>query len=123
MWATEKISKKLNELREDLNEANKLLSDYYPDIDGCTDMFDDYLHDSYGNINLCGLNYSVAGVLRKTDLVRYECWLSDWVDEEFTNNPRKFEDYVEIESHISDLQNEIDTFEQMLDEGGDNVTD
>ena len=42
--------------------------------------FDDFLNESYPNINIAGIEFDAAYVLQKMDPIAYETTFYDWVD-------------------------------------------
>ena len=81
---------------EDIDDAVRLIveSDQYQDnYEIGRDAFDEFVDDSYGEIDVCGISYSASQVLRDVDEYRYD----EWYREECLERARDSEYDVECE--------------------------
>lgn len=60
---------------------------FYADEDGneceaeLEGMFENYLNEIYGDIDICGLTYAAADALKRVDPIAYRCAYSDYTSE------------------------------------------
>lgn len=63
------------EVYESEREVEEALYDY------AVEHFDEYLNDLYGDVDICGCNYSASYALQEVDPAKYRCDLADYSDE------------------------------------------
>jgi hypothetical protein len=83
--------------------------------------FEQHLDDHYGDIDICGLEYSVSSVLRQIDETAFRTGMHDWSDSEFTEISTgiyvRREDYDGMEQEMKDHNSDvIEKYEQYLEE-------
>ena len=49
------------------------------------EIFDEYLNELYGQVNICGIEYDAAYAFKRVDQIAYEVELSDWIAEQEEN--------------------------------------
>lgn len=54
---------------------------YIPEYEAY-EMYSSMLDDIYGEVNICGLNYSASIALQRVDETAYRCGFNDWCDSE-----------------------------------------
>ena len=57
--------------------AAAYITDHTIDI---ADYYNDMLDDCYGEVEICGLEYSASIALQRVDTVAYNCGLNDFID-------------------------------------------
>ena len=50
--------------------------------------YEDYLDELYGEVEVCGCNYSAGRTLREVDPTAFRCGKSDYESEQDSENPR-----------------------------------
>lgn len=45
-----------------------------------SDLYDEMLNECYGDVNICGYEYSAAYALEQIDPIAYRCGMSDYYD-------------------------------------------
>ena len=76
----------------------------------------DMLDDVYGEVEICGLSYSASHALKMVDPVAFHVGFSDWAssrdNEEFEEYNSMTERLDELESELSDLQDELEEHDE-----------
>jgi len=54
----------------------------YVNENKATKMYDDFLDEVYGDVEIAGLTYATSEVLKATDPIAYRCGFLDWLDME-----------------------------------------
>jgi hypothetical protein len=54
-----------------------------------TDMYHEMLEEIYGEVKVCGYEFSAADVLKEMDPVAYKVGLNDWLDSECSDGTIK----------------------------------
>jgi len=62
------------------DEAGDYLIDYIDE-----DEYDNMLDDCFGDVNICGIDYSASQAFKSVDEIAYDCGFSDYQDGERTN--------------------------------------
>jgi len=83
--------------------------------------FEQYLDDHYGDIDICGLEYSAIHVLKQIDETAFRTGLNDWCDSEFveisTSEYVRREDYDDLEAEMEDHNTDVlEEYEYYLEE-------
>ena len=88
---------------EDTDSAVQVIigSDHYQDnYELGRDVFDEYIDDAYGDIDICGVTYSASQVLRDVDENRYD----EWYQEECMERARESEYDVKCELESNEYE-------------------
>jgi len=54
----------------------------YVNKNKATKMYDDFLDEVYGDVEIAGLTCATSEVLKATDPIAYRCGFLDWLDME-----------------------------------------
>ena len=48
-------------------------------------MYDDFLNDVYGEVEIMGMKYETSYAIKDLDPVAYKCGFNDWLDSQLTD--------------------------------------
>ena len=80
--------------------------------------YDDFLDGCYGDVNVCGFNYSASYALKELDPVAYRCSKSDY---ESNFDLEDCAEYTEKRDELEQLQDELERLENDLEQLQDNL--
>ena len=86
----------------------------------CTDdEYEQMLDDVYGDVEICGMNYSSSRALKILDPVAYRCAKNDFESNYDLNNCEEYSDLKDelesLEDQLSDLENDLVELNNELD--------
>ena len=83
------------------------------------DDYDEMLDDVYGDVEICGMNYSSSRALKLLDPVAYRCGKGDFESNYDLDNCEEYNDLKDelesLEYQLSDLENDLDELNDELD--------
>ena len=100
-----KKSEKIEELIQQIGEKKVELEEL-DNWESDENDYDSYIDDSFGDVDVMGISYSMSQVLKGVDKIRYNMGKSEWEDEE---REKKKE---EIQNEISDLEYDLEELEE-----------
>ena len=86
----------------------------------CTDdEYEQMLDDVYGDVEICGMNYSSSRALKILDPVAYRCAKNDFESNYDLNNCEEYSDLKDelesLEDQLYDLENDLSELNSELD--------
>lgn len=111
----DEVNKKLETLQDEFSIVTNDIyrfdaSDYLSEDD-----FENELNSAYGEVSICGTEYSAGRALKDIDPIAFRCGYSDWCSEydleSITEYTELIERKEEIENQIYDLESEIQELE------------
>ena len=86
----------------------------------CTDdEYEQMLDDVYGDVEICGMNYSSSQALKLLDPVAYRCAKNDFESDYDLENCEEYSDLKDelesLEEQLSDLENDLSELNDELD--------
>lgn len=72
------------------------------------EQFDDFLDEVYGEIEICGLQYSASNAFKSVDPIAYRCNYNDWVDSQLQDGVLE-----EVDGKYYEARKESGTGEQL----------
>ena len=101
-----KLEHKIESLKSEIDGFEYSLTD---------SEFDDFLDESYDEVNICGLTYSASQALKECDPVAYRCSKSEYEGNFDLDDCEEYTDMVEdlesLENYLENLQDELDNLE------------
>ena len=83
------------------------------------DEYDEMLDDVYGDVEICGMNYSSSQALKLLDPIAYRCGKGDFESNYDLDNCEEYNDLKDelesLEDQLSDLENDLDELNDELD--------
>ena len=110
----------IEQVQAEIENIELIISELKSEIDGfeysLTEAeFDEYLDESYDEVNICGMTYSASHVLKECDPIAYRCTKSEYeanfdLDDcaEYTDMLKELES---LESDLKSLQDELNSLE------------
>lgn len=96
----------IEQLKEAVRKAQAAVDDY--EIETTEDEYDDMLNYVYGNVTICGMEFTSAHALKELDTPAYRCGKNDWED---SLDKEDQADYRELVEALEEAQNELDQAE------------
>ena len=86
----------------------------------CTDgEYDEMLDEIYGDVEICGMNYSSSQALKELDPIAYRCGKGDYESNYDLDNCEEYSDLKDelesLEDQLSDLENDLSELNSELD--------
>ena len=83
------------------------------------DEYDEMLDEIYGDVEICGMNYSSSQALQELDPIAYRCGKGDYESNYDLDNCEEYSDLKdeleELEGQLSDLENDLDELKDELE--------
>ena len=83
------------------------------------DEYDEMLDEIYGDVEICGMNYSSSQALKLLDPIAYRCGKGDYESNYDLDNCEEYSDLKdeleELEGQLSDLENDLDELKDELE--------
>ena len=83
------------------------------------DEYDEFLDEVYGDVEICGMNYSSSQALKELDPIAYNCGKGDYesnYDLDYCEEYNDLKDELEsLEDQLSDLENDLVELNNELD--------
>ena len=83
------------------------------------DEYDEMLDDVYGDVEICGMNYSSSQALKLLDPIAYRCGKGDFESNYDLDNCEEYNDLKDelesLEDQLSDLENDLVELNNELD--------
>ena len=95
------------EIKSDLQMLKKQLDNYEYNEDNYTTKFDEWLDETFTGIKIGEIPFYPSKILEKLDPTAYNCWLTEYADEQFAHDKTSDSAYVELEEMITDLEDEL----------------
>jgi hypothetical protein len=95
-------------LKESIKEIQYKIDNFDCSEYATDEQYSDFLDELYGDVNICGYEYSASHALQEIDPIAYSCGFSDYCN---TLEPSDFKEYQELESELDELESELDELE------------
>ena len=114
----------IEQVQTEIENLELSISELKSEIDGfeysLTEAeFDDFLDESYEEVNICGMTYSASYALKECDPVAYRCMQSEYEWNFDLNDCIEYTDMVEelesLESDLKSLQDELNELESEVE--------
>ena len=115
----------IEQVQAEIENIELIISELKSEIDGfeysLTEAeFDEYLDESYDEVNICGMTYSASHVLKECDPIAYRCTKSEYEGNFDLDDCAEYTDMLEelesLESDFESLQDELDNLENEVDQ-------
>ena len=92
----------------------KIEIDNFDPCDRCDESdYADMLDDVYGEVEICGLAYSASHALKMVDPVAFHVGFSDWAS---CRDNEEFEEYNDLTERLDELESELSNLQDELEE-------
>ena len=124
MNTIEQVQNAIYEVEKTIGAIEIAILDKQKEIDSfeysCSDdEYDEMLDDVYGDVEICGMNYSSSQALKELDPTAYNCGKGDYESNYDLNNCEEYNDLKDeletLEDQLSDLQNDLDELNDELE--------
>lgn len=124
MTTIKQVQNAITEVESKLANVSQQIKDKQHEIDSfeysCTDdEYDEMLDDVYGDVEICGMNYSSSRALKKLDPTAYNCGKGDYEANYDLDDCEEYSDLKDelesLEDQLSDLENDLDELNDELD--------
>ena len=124
MNTIEQVQNAIYEVEKTIGAIEIAILDKQKEIDSfeysCSDdEYDEMLDDVYGDVEICGMNYSSSQALKELDPIAYRCGKGDYESNYDLNNCEEYNDLKDeletLEDQLSDLQNDLDELNDELE--------
>ena len=102
--------------RAEIDAKQKEIDTFEPDEDEAENAYVEFLDEYHEEIKIGCLSWPASQVLRKMDECAFRCGLHDFVSNEVSECPERFEGYTELQRALDELQDELADLESELDE-------
>lgn len=102
----EQVKEQIIKKRDEISEKQKEINLYTVERDD--DEYEDYLNDSFGDVDICGMNFLAGSALRELDPTAFRIGLIDWLN---SLDPSDEDEYKELECDLEDLEAELEDLE------------
>ena len=107
-----------------IEEIKEQIKDFEPSTIDYEYKFVEYIDKKKGNIQILNLVMRASEALKKLDPEYYEQELNDFMDTEYSNDPKSCDSYVELLDCLEYFESEVEKLENKIfklsDEGPDN---
>ena len=103
------MSKKLEELREELRGLEIERDHFDVSVYASDESYSDWIDEIEGEIIICGMSYSASNILREVDPISYRCIFSDYCD---GLEKEDFQEYEDILEKIREIEEEIEEIKE-----------
>ena len=124
MNTIDQVQNAIAEVEKTMGAIEVAILDKQKEIDSfeysCSDdEYDEMLDDVYGDVEICGMNYSSSQALKELDPVAYNCGKGDYEANYDLDNCEEYSDLKDelesLENKLSDLENDLDELNEQLD--------
>ena len=105
------IAAKLVEIAEKQSE----IDNFEPSEDDAESAYVEFLDECHEEIKIGYLSWPASRVLKEMDEIAFRCGLSDFISNEMSGCPERFEGYTELQEELDELQDELSDLESELD--------
>ena len=99
----------IDEVKAEIEELEKEIDQFELDPEDYTEMFDDYLNEN-GDVEILGLTYDPAYILKNVDPIAYRELLLNFVDDQDKSGDSDYTDLIEelesLQDELADLEDE-----------------
>ena len=102
--------------KAEIYAKRKEIDAFEPDEDEAENAYIGFLDECYGEIKIGTLSWPASRVLKEMDECAFRCGLNEFVSEEMSECPERFEGYTELQEELDELQDELSDLESELEE-------
>ena len=100
---------RIEELQNEIADLEKEIDRFELDTDDYEDLYDELLNEQ-GPVNIGGLTFAPADIVKEMDPTAYRCGLLDFVDNMELEDSEEYREMVErleeLQDELTDLENE-----------------
>ena len=100
----------------EINSKQKEIDNFEPDEDEAENAYAQFLDECHEEIKIGHLSWSASQVLKAMDECAFRCGLNDFISNELSECPERFEGYTELQEELCELQDELSDLESELEE-------
>jgi chromosome segregation ATPase len=119
MATLSEFKENLSHLREELVNKQREMENFEVEIGD--DQYNEWLDEIYGDVEIAGFSYATGHALKELDPTAYRCGKNDYADsldkEDDPGYQLLQEQVEELESEISDTEEQIEALEQEAENG------
>lgn len=101
--------------KAEIDAKRKEIDNFEPDEDEAENAYVEFLDECHEEINIGYLSWPASKVLKKMDECAFRCGLSDFISNELSERPERFEGYAELQEELGELQDELSDLESDLE--------
>ena len=101
--------------RAEIDAKQKEIDTFEPDEDDAENAYAEFLDECYENVKIVNLSWTASRVLKAVDECAFRCGLSEFIDNELSERPERFEGYTELQEELDELQDELSDLESELE--------
>ncbi len=94
----------LKRLQQKTEELKDKINNFDCSEHATYESYSNFLDEIYGEVEICGYQYSSSYALQKLDPIAYNCGFSDYC---YTLEPSDFEEFQALERELEELQEEL----------------
>ena len=108
----DELKKAIEVKKAEVAVKQKEIDNFDIDPDDYAEQYDDILN-AEGDINVAGLTFSPAQIVKELDHTAYRCGLNDYVD---SIDKTELTEYMDLEEELETLEDELTDLENELEE-------
>lgn len=105
------LKAKIENIESEIDELQHKVDNF--EVEVSEEDYDNFLDDIYGDVSICGYDYSASEALKSIDPVAYRCGKSDYEANFDLDDCQEYQDLVE---ELEGLQAELEELEEQLEE-------
>lgn len=102
--------------RAEIDAKQKEIDNFEPDEYEAENAYAEFIDECHDEIKIGCYTFSPSRVLKELDPIAFNCGLSEFIDDELSERPERFEGYTELHEELDELQDELSDLESELDE-------
>ena len=102
--------------KAEIDAKQKEIDTFEPDEDEAENAYVEFLDECHDEIKIGCCTFSPSRVLKELDPIAFNCGLSEFIDNELSERPERFEGCTELQEELDELQDELSYLESELDE-------
>ena len=102
--------------KAEIDAKKKEIDTFEPDEDEAESAYAELLDECYEKVKIGRLSWTASEVLKGMDECAFRCGVSEFIDDELSERPERFEGYTELQEELDELQDELSDLESELEE-------
>ena len=102
--------------KAEIDAKQQEIDTFEPDEDDAESAYTEFLDECHEEIKIGSLSWPASQVLKEMDECAFRCGLSEFIDDELSERPERFEGYTELQEELDELQDELSDLESELEE-------
>lgn len=101
--------------KAEIDAKQEEIDTFEPDEDEAENAYVEFLDECHEEIKIGYLSWPASKVLKEMDECAFRCWLNDFISNEVSERPERFEGYTELKEELDELQDELSDLESDLE--------